>query len=120
MAENLLGSLKWLVHSIFLLTVHAYSGLRNKSIEIAIIGIETAWLKKKVLNKCRINFLSDILFTILKDQRFIQFALLNENWSAMEAITPLIEGGQYDVCLLQTVVLLGHGACTHEKIDNKI
>lgn len=105
-----------MVHSIFLLTVHAYSGLRNKSIEIAIIGIETAWLKKKVLNKCRINFLSDILFTILKDQRFIQFALLNENWSAMEAITPLIEGGR----LLQTGVLLGHGACTHEKIDNKI
>lgn len=36
----------------------------------------------------------------------------------MEAVTPLIEGGQY-MCLLQTMVWLAHDACTLEKINNK-
>lgn len=30
----------------------------------------------------------------------------------MEAVTPLIEGGQY-MCLLQTMVWLAHDACMH-------
>lgn len=36
----------------------------------------------------------------------------------MEAVTPLIEGGQY-MCLLQTMVWLAHDACTLEKINTK-
>lgn len=36
----------------------------------------------------------------------------------MEAVTPLIEGGQY-MCLLQAMVWLAHDACTLEKINTK-